>query len=217
MMFSLLALLTAVQIADAQDLFIPARQLRGSANASIDVPVETTVSNTSLTLSAEAADSSPILGSGGDAAADSAAWGWHCTGNGFDRTIARGHSEIGTCNYRGKGLDGSKQLGVWARFRSTNNDALRFHIEVGHMDPRYGCIFEGKVAPSEHWDYPYANAFKWMTVSRDIPGSNTDHFKRTCMRYKLECVKPNQGHDECYVEVEKIEMGEAGEWGWPFR
>jgi len=52
------ALLATLRAADAQDVFIPARQLRGSANASIAGPVET--KNTSLpnltsSLSAEAA------------------------------------------------------------------------------------------------------------------------------------------------------------------
>lgn len=62
MMRSTLALLATLRAAEAQDLFIPARQLRGSANASGDTAVETIAKsilslNTTVPWSAEEASS----------------------------------------------------------------------------------------------------------------------------------------------------------------
>merc|ERR1712083_939149 len=62
------ALLATLRAADAQDVFIPARQLRGSSNASVNITEETTAP------SAELADTFPMI------RLDSIVWvpSWRC-------------------------------------------------------------------------------------------------------------------------------------------
>merc|ERR1711920_158186 len=204
MMFSALSFLAVVQLANAQDVFIPASQLRGSTDSSLGVPVDTMMQNMSL----------PHMNLSADTASG---WGWYCNMASAKgrRTISRGSLSSGVCDYKGQGFDGDKKLSVFAWIRSTNNDALQFAVEIGHMEPGRGCVFEGKAIPgfNSHcrysWDYPYANAFQWKKISYDIPHSDNGQFKRTCMKYELVCVTPYKGHDECHVEVDKIELGES--------
>jgi len=194
MLFSALALLAVVQIADAQDILIPASQLRGSTNASIDVPVDAMVQNTSLpnmTLSAETAG----VRNG-------------CHYRKERHTISRYSPMEVVCN---KGFDGGRVLQVDAKFRSTNNDQLELYIEIGGW--RSGqCVTDGK---HYSWDYPYAHGFQWKEFSNTLGQSHTGHFKQSCLKGELRCITPYHGHDECHVEVEWISLGEKQDcWGW---
>ena len=87
-----LAVLAAVQIAYAQDLFIPARQLRGSANASIpespelpienepeDEPVEPEETTDASIIEVMPEDTLPNMTSAAEAQVSAEVWGRKCT------------------------------------------------------------------------------------------------------------------------------------------
>jgi len=202
MMRSALAVLAFVQIVDAQDLFIPARQLRGSANASLDNPSETMATMAaSVAEPPETPETRPeeeILPNMTVSAEWYAWWGHICK----DSRGSVGGWKV--CDFRGRGLDGHRKLGVEAKFWS--DDDLRFHLKVGHMEPGRGCVFQGKVVPDRYWNYRGNN---WKTIwSERIERSDRSHFKKTCMAYRFECIRPFHGKNCGNVHVKEITIGD---------
>ena len=98
-----LAVLAAVQIAYAQDLFIPARQLRGSANASIpespelpienepeDEPVEPEETTDASIIEVMPEDTLPNMTSAAEAQVSAEVWGRKCTFNTWSNVFHAG-------------------------------------------------------------------------------------------------------------------------------
>merc|ERR1712214_6895 len=175
-----MGVLAAVQIAYAQDLFIPARQLRGSANASIpespelpienepeDEPVEPEDTTDASIIEVMPEDTLPNMTSAAEAQVSAEVWGRKCTFKTWSNVC--------------RDLNGQRILGVFAKFWS--DDALKFHVEVGHMELRNGhsfCFFHGKVVKNKlTWNY-HPNS--WKRISYNIPKSKSSHYMKTCMR-----------------------------------
>jgi len=189
-----LAVFAAVQIADAQDLFIPSRQLRGSANASIH-DFKASIHE----FKEEAAEENTLLDIDSSTEEDVSTewWGKMCVDKSYRQPISvNWWSPRRWC----RNLDGDRILKIAAKFWS--DDDLIFQVDTGYMEPgRNTCVYR----PGRRWNY---RGNSWKEIDFEFRNSRSGYYQKTCLSYRFLCVRPFTGR-KCTVHISKMELGDT--------